>query len=83
MSSSSDTSTYEFAGNYSDPNVEGAFTFLVTAHAGFGDAEAFVLAEALTAAFPPLMAASVAVLKARAVLTNYDTNADAVPPSFT
>lgn len=83
MASNSDISTYEFAGNYSDPNVNGGFTFQVTARAGFGDAEAFALNEALNAAFPAMLSATVAVFKARVVATNYDTNAGAVPPSFT
>jgi hypothetical protein len=83
MSSTQDLSLYEFAGGYSDPDVQGSFDFRITQRPGFGDAEAFALKDALAAAFPPVLSANIQVLKSRAVTTNYDTNDTADPPSFT
>lgn len=85
MSSTQDVSTYEFAFNYTDPNYQNGFGFQISEQPGFGDAEAFALESAISAALGATasLAPNSGVFKSRKVATNFDTNAEAVPPSFT
>lgn len=85
MSSTRDVSTYEFAFSYPDPNYPNGFGFQLTEQPGFGDAEAFALEAAISAALtaPGVFVPNSSVFKSRSLDTQYDTNAAATPPSFT
>ena len=85
MSSTQDTSTYQFSYSYADPNYSEGFSFQLTEQPGLGDAEAFAIFDAIRAALsaPGVFVPNVGLFKSRSVLTNYDTNPSATPPSFT
>lgn len=85
MSSSQDISTYEFSYSYQEPNYPNGFSFQLTEQPGFGDAEAFALFDAITAALSAAgtLVPNVGLFKSRTVRTQYDTNPTATPPSFT
>jgi hypothetical protein len=85
MSAQQTVTTYQFAFNYSDPTYENGFGFQISGQPGFGDAEAFALEAAITAALgksAPLAPVG-SVFKAQLATTQYQTNANATPPSFT
>jgi hypothetical protein len=85
MSTVQSSTVYEFAFNYNDPNNNNGFGFLITEQAGFGDAEAFALEKAIMAALgtPAALSPVGNVTKSQLVTTQYQTNATAIPPSFT
>lgn len=85
MSTQQTITTYQYSFNYTDPNYGNGFVFQISEQPGFGDVEAFALEEAIVAALAKTapLAAFGSVLKSQVVTTNYQTNANATPPSFT
>lgn len=83
MSTQQEITEYQFNFNYSDPVFNGGFGFQISGQAGFGDAEAFALQDAIMAALAktPILASGGALFKSLTVSTQYQTNAN--PQSFT